>query len=138
MDNFDLRKYLKEGKLTKQSLSKEELIQQLIALSYNGELDADEINDINYQLKSARRKMFASKITPDQRKASAEKGAATKASNIKLQSAKEQIYKILGVENDNPTIFALDLGMHRDKELQQRFNDELRKLGFTPPQLNEK
>lgn len=128
MENFDLKKYLAENKLTEQSLSKEELIQQLVALSQTGGLDADEINDINYQLKSARKKMFTSKITPDQRKAASEKGAITKASNAALDAAKEQVYKMLGVENDTSSRFALSIGMHRDEELQKRFDDEVKKI----------
>lgn len=128
-NSFNLKKFLAEGKmLNEQPSSKEALIQQLITLAQSGELDTDEINDINYQLKSARRKMFASKITPDQRKASAEKSAATKTRNAELELATNQVFKILGVEKDYPTQFALSLNIHRDKELQKRFNNELQNI----------
>ena len=131
MGNFDLKKYLAEGRLLRENaLPKEELIQQLIALSSTGELNADEINSLNHQLKSARRKMFASKITPDQRKASAKKASITKSNNAKLEAAQEQVYKILGidgVENVGDR-FALFANQHRNKELQNRFDTEVQKI----------
>jgi hypothetical protein len=128
MDNFDLKKYLTEGKLLKENSNKEELIQQLVSLSASGELNADEINNINFQLKSARRKMFTNQITPDQRKATATKGAATKLKNAELDAAQEQVYKMLGIEKNLPAQFALDIGSHRDPELQKRFDDEVKKI----------
>jgi hypothetical protein len=125
-NSFDLKKFLTEGKLLKEN--KEELIRQLIALASSGELDNDDIKDLNQQLLSARRKMFANKITPDQRKASTAKAMATKIKEKEEKAAKAQVYKMLGLERNYPAQFALDLNMHRDEELQKRFNDEVAKI----------
>lgn len=53
-------------------------IEHLMKLASTGKLDNQAIDDIAAQLKSARRKMFTSKITPDQRKAAAAKAKATR------------------------------------------------------------
>ena len=112
-------------------MPKDELIQQLIALVSTGEIDNEGIKDINYQLISARRKMFASKVSPEARKAAAAKATATKEREKTEKAARDQAFRNLGIGNDDrgsADEFALSLNLHRNKTLQKQFNDEVNKL----------
>ena len=117
-----------KAKLNENKLSKEELFQQLISLASSGELTSSEIYDIHKQLLSVLRKLVANKRTPEQRKASAAKAKITKERKAKEEAAKEEVIKILGLEDDPASRFALFMDMHRDHELQKRYNDEMKRI----------
>jgi len=96
MDNFDLKKFLVENKITTNSkmLNEEfeDLLQQLSAMAEKGEINNDQIRSIENTLMSARRQgqSAARKNSPDYAEkvaAAKEKAAATRAAN-KAQSKK--------------------------------------------------
>jgi predicted dinucleotide-utilizing enzyme len=106
----------------------DQLIKQLVDMSSNGELDADQISDLNRQLLTARRKWFASKKSSDDRQASATKAKTT----IILKKASDDAHKqvrdnILGI-GPGADAFALSIGKHRDKELQKKYNKAYNEL----------
>lgn len=106
----------------------DQLIKQLIAMSSNGELDADQISNLNRELLTARRKWFASKKSSDDRQASAAKAKTT----IVLKKASEEAHKqvrdnILGI-GPGADAFAFAIGRHRDKELQKKYNKAYNEL----------
>jgi hypothetical protein len=102
MDNFDLRKYLVENKVTTNSrmLNEgfEDLLQQLSAMAEKGEIDNDQIRGIQDTLMSARRQGLsaAHKNDPDyaaKKAASAEKAAATRTQNKKDSEERSMRFK---------------------------------------------
>lgn len=111
-------------------MSPEEMIQQLIAMAEKGEFDNDQIRDLGQQLTSARRRYFTAQRSPESKKAAYEKTKITKLLKKIHDIIKKEALKKVGIEPDTnpPAQFALFIGMHRDDELQDRFNDEYNKL----------
>lgn len=74
--------------------SPEDAISYLEKLASTGEIDNDAIKDLTKRLVSARRKMFASKISPEKRSAAGKKAQVTKAQNLKdLETFKKRSSK---------------------------------------------
>jgi cephalosporin hydroxylase len=112
-----------------EELSKDQIVQALKNLIDAGELTGAEVRVMMDGLKVYHRGWVNRQRSPEQRKASALKASATKAQNAKEYAAKEQAQKILGIEDtDYATQFALNIGLHRDKGLQKRFDDEVEKI----------
>jgi hypothetical protein len=63
-------------------MNKEELFQQLIAMTVNGQLDIDQINDFTFTLKQALRQSQRVNRSPELYTAAAEKGKATRIKNV--------------------------------------------------------
>lgn len=101
----------------------EQLIKQLVDISSNGELDADQISNLNRELLSARRKWFASKKSTDDRQASASKAKTTIILKKASEDATEQILNTLKIPA-GADAFAIRIGRSRDKELQKKFNHQ--------------
>ena len=133
-DNFNLRKYLVENKVTAnsrmltESNSKfEEIAAQLISMATNGEIDNDDIKRLSYDLTTARRKMFAGKRSPEQRADTATKGQNTIKSNKLRQQAYDLTNKEMNISNLADQ-FALELGSHKDGALQAKYNEKLNQI----------
>ena len=112
-------------------INKDKLIQQLIALVSTGEIDNEGIKDINYQLISARKKHFSSKISPEARKISSLKSKATKEKEKQLNAIHQQAFNNIGIAKGSegePDKLALSIGLHHSKILQDKFDDEVNKL----------
>lgn len=104
------------------------LMIQLEELALNGEIGNQDIEDLRARLRSARSKMFAAKRSPDQRKASAEKGKLTKTfEKLKFDVAKE-VEKQMGIKDDNVEDAKLRLGTHPNRSLQKKFAGKVEKL----------
>ena len=128
--------------------SPESAIDYLKNLALTGELDKEKIDGIYRDLLSSRKKMFTSKITPDQRSASVEKGKITKQlKQIATQAHNElaKLYK-LNSNDKQPDAFALSIGMHKNKDWQKEYNQKLlslakkyaKEVGITDDELIKK
>jgi hypothetical protein len=84
-------------------------------LASNGDINNDDINSFYKDLQSARRKMFSSKITPDQRKAASDKAKSTTAKSK--------------VDADKYMAANRKKGAQKDAENKERKNNNL--LPFT-------
>lgn len=104
----------------------EDLVNQLEQMAANGDIDNQAIQNIVDRLKSARRKMFTNKISPDQRKAAANKGATTKKLDKLYHKVADEILEKMGASGPADK-FALMVGMHKDKNKQNKFSNELKK-----------
>ena len=101
----------------------DQLIKQLVDIASNGELDADQISDLNRELLTARRKWFSAKKSPDDRKTSAAKGKTTIILKKLSDDAVEQILNALKISRGGEA-FSIRIGRHPDKELQKKFDHE--------------
>jgi len=99
--------------LKEESSSKyQDLLNQLRDLASSGEIDNNDISSINRELLSARRKMFASKRSPESYKAAAEKAKSTKQGaetlkKIKQEAEKEAMKVLPGTEEEKKDIMIL-------------------------------
>jgi hypothetical protein len=131
-DNFDPSKWLVENKsLTNSELNLnededkskfKEMATQLIDMALTGEIDSEDIKQLTQDLIAARRKMFTSKRTPDQKAASLDKRRETIKLNKLDTQANQLTAKELGLEGRSSTLFALQINSHRDEELQAKWN----------------
>lgn len=117
-----LNKRIKLQEATSNS-NTDKLIKQLVDIASSGELSTDQITNLNNDLLSARRKWFAAKKSPDDRKASAQKAKDTRILKKISDDAEEQLFKILNIERGGPA-FAISLGRHKDTKLQKKFDHE--------------
>jgi hypothetical protein len=140
MDNFDLKKYLVENKVTANSkmLNEdtninesngrfEEIAAQLTSMVSNGEIDNNDIDQLIQNLTSARRKMFAGKKSPEEKAASSAKGQMT----IKRKKLEKQAAGLTNQEmgiTDLADSLALKLGSHIDGALQAKWTQKYNQI----------
>ena len=118
---------LKESLKEDNSSKYQDALNQLLDLASNGEIDNKDIENISTQLLSARRKMFASRKSPEQRAASAEKGKLTKELRKIRDKANSEAANQLGIK-DNTTKFALNINMYKGEKTQKKFNSIVKDL----------
>lgn len=103
----------------------QDLLNQLRDLASSGEIDNNDISNINRELLSARRKMFVSKRNPDSYKAAAEKAKSTKQGadtlkKIKQKAEKEAIKVLPGTEDEKEDIMILFHNKSNDASPKQQ------------------
>jgi hypothetical protein len=122
----------------------QDLLNQLRDLASSGEINNDDIRNINKELLSARRKMFTSKVSPEKRSVSAQKGKVTKELEKIKSRAEEEVNIKYGFLDKNgdiaddgdvtdwksavPSMFALNVGAYRDKAVQKKWNKDVSDL----------
>ena len=102
----------------------DELASKLIGMAAAGTINNNDIDQLVNDMKSARRKMFAARKSPEQRAASAAKAVQTKKTRKIKEEAENLAMKALGI-TDTSTQLALMWGMHRDKQLQAKYDAKL-------------
>jgi len=113
MNNFNLKKYLVENKLTTNSKALNEgtnsefstMLDKLLQMAEKGEIELGDIRGIEGQLISARRRgqQAIRQSQPDyqeKKKASIEKGKATNASFKEVQKLKDQVAQKFGITDN--------------------------------------
>ena len=103
------------------------LVSKLLDMASTGTIDNNDIDDLHMKLKSARKKMFTARITPADKAAAVSKGKLTKQWNKLTHEAVTQTLAALNMHQssnikDIADQFALGLGLHRDKLLQEKYN----------------
>jgi predicted nucleic acid-binding Zn-ribbon protein len=127
----EVEKTLKEEKniYSQASDKAKQLMMQLEDLALNGEIGNQDIDELRARLRSARSKMFASRKSPEDRQAAAQKSTTTKKLQDILSAEHDKAMKQLGYEDDSIVRFALRVGMYKNKNIQNKYNEIVTK-GF--------